>query len=247
MRGLGGSAPIIPPSAISGLTLWERAPNISGSPIDSWANDAAASGGGTFTQTLTARPSVGSINGIAAATFARASSQSLLGATALSSYITTTALEGFIVVNVTSLGTANDATDSTPYSRPALFTGTTGARLGVSVSASGVKAWVFNGTTYVNTPFVAISAGTPTLIGFRLSGATIFVSVGNLASEVSTGSTGAIDLLTSVFRIGANYDATFGSDATIGEIVLYNRALATGERSRVRSYLNSRFALGLTS
>lgn len=244
---LVGGAGLVPPNQLSGLTLWERSANISGSPIDSWANDALASGGGTFTNTGTNRPTVGSINGITAATFASASAQSLLGATALSSYITTTSLEGFIVVNVASLGTGNDSADSTPYSRPALFTGTTGARLGVSCSASGIKAWIFNGTTYTNTPFCSITAGTPTLIGFRLSAATIYVSVGDLASEVSTGSTGAIDSLTSNFRIGANFNGTVGSNSTIAEIVLYNRVLTTAERAQVRAYENNRFALGLTS
>lgn len=217
------------------MTLWLRASGISGNPIDSWANDPLGAGGGSFINTLTARPSQATINGIIAADF-DGTNDSLLGATAASNYMTTSAFEGACVVRMDTLGV--DVDISTVYGADSIWTLQTGAFAGLQITTSGARLYTFNGSVYVGSGYAAITTGQTQLIRFRLSGGTLYVRVG-AGAEVSAA--GALSSLASVMRLGANYNATSFCDGALCEMIMSNAVLSASDRAGLGEYLGAKW------
>jgi hypothetical protein len=114
----------------SRLLLWLKDSGIFSSPADVWVNEPTALGGGVFTGSSTARPTVTTVNGINSLLFDGVNDQ-LTGSLNANAYVTTSSFEGAMVVQISSLGTANNSSDTTPYVRPAIIELITGAQIGV--------------------------------------------------------------------------------------------------------------------
>jgi len=219
------------------LTLIDT--GISGSPIDTWSN--GGSGGGSYTAAGAARPTATTLNGITAGAFG--SGKVMATTTNTTAYASLSALEGFAVVQATSLGSDN----ATPYLRPAIWAETTGGRLGVSVSASGAALFIYTGSAYKSTGYVALTTGGKRLISWRLESGTLYCCVGETSAEVSLGGGWTIDSLAYPSNLGSNFDKSQIFDGTIAEVINHTSVLTVGQRADYRAFLNNRFALGLAT
>lgn len=240
LRGFGGG--VAAPVSVGGwdLLLDERGLSV-GTGYSAWA-DQSSGGTASWSQgTAANQPATGStINGYPAPDFDGVNDR-LTCAVNASVYATTTALEGFAIVQVDALGAGNDGTDGTPYVRPAFFSNQGGATLGLSVSASGVKFFVFDGA-YKNTPFATIPTGSAQLVAFRFVSGVIYVRVG-AGTEQSTSGVGTISTLAVVQNMGCNYNASSFYDGKIASLRIRKTPLTAAERAQERAFLAYKYGV----
>ena len=232
-----------PLSLGSKLRVFTPPTAIVGNPIDSTANLGAA--GGSYSQTLTLRPAVGTIAGISAADH-DGSNDRLEGGPVLggaSGITSTTAYHLFVAVNVDAISRQLATGTKSPLVqciicdvgqfwwlglRDADTTAGTDYRVEMGHFDGGNKCAFSNAGDLV--------LGTDTLIEARYNGTNIFIRVGanaertgDAASAISGGAAGAT-------QVGADGTDVHHVNGRVGAVIVCNAALSAAEIANVRAW-----------
>lgn len=223
------------PDAILGaaLRLWLRGGvGITGSPVDSWSDSAGVCA--AFTGVTTARPSIGTQNGITVPVWD--GSNDYLASTSIWSDISTaTAWEITAVLAVTAA-----PADGVYTTGAGILTESIGAH-GLIINQSGIRAYGYDAavqtTNYVSCP----QDGARRIVGGRLDAGFVYARVGTTTSAGVA--CGTETLRSNPLRAGARYDATIPITGSICDLIVANRALTTAERANLDRYLTARWGL----
>lgn len=228
------------------LTGWWRA-SYAGSP---WAGTASAGSSGSRNLTEgTNPPATGSaLNGLTPAD-CDGSNDQLSNALATNNFITTAAYSVAVLFNADTADA--DAGASTFYTNRGLVFasgGTNGGIWGVTHTTSGVRAGHWNGATW-NSAIKAASTAAWHLTIVTYDGTNISVWVDDVtnsgAVSVAHGNVDAGSIASDVLRIGTQYNQAAFFDGKITEVMLAQVAWSETDRTNIKSYINSRYALSL--
>lgn len=225
--------------AVLSLTGWWR--DYAGS--SPWAGTASAGGSGSRALTeATNPPTAGSaLNGYGVAAFARASSQKMANATAISSFVTASAWSAWALVRVTDVVT--DSAPAAGYENEAIV-GDSGSYWACCLRSTGPKAmaYQYGATAYASE--ATFATGAWALLQFRYNGSITQSRVNGGAWADSAAATD-IGVTTGTLKIGNNWNGTAFVNLSIADLALINSALLDADFDNVKSYVNSRYALSL--
>jgi hypothetical protein len=220
---------------VSGLKVWLEADSgVTGSPVSAWASKFGAV---TVTQTpdATARPAITAAQfptGAAGVVF-DGTNDFMESATAMSALITAADAEIFAVFKVASFPTD----DGAAYNNATVW-GDSLAFSGLHFRASSTLAIAYNWDTAITTATRTIAANTAYIADQLHTGGNLSLTINNGTPATSTsGNTGG---LTGVLRLARAQNTVYGP-ITLGALVIYNRALTSGERAQVYAYLNTKY------
>lgn len=237
---LGGSR--FTPASISGLTIWLNGPSITGlndgDALSAWTNLA---GGSDFSQATAAKKPIYKTtirNGNAIVRFDGAAvNGDELAASAISTYITASA---YTLFSACAPGTFTGV-GAFPFQDNGFFADANGyvGIVGKAVSNT-MYAYNYDGTYDVsNQPTTAAA-----WIAYhaRHDSGNLITAVNN-GSEASTAS-GNTASLVGAAKVGGGTSGGLWWPGDIGELLVWNRALTSAERTQVWNYLNSKWSLG---
>jgi hypothetical protein len=244
---LSGGTPYVPtptpsfaPTDISGLKLWLKADQISGSDGDAVGTWSDQSGNGyNLTQgTAANKPTLKTNikNGRSIVRFD--GTNDYMDGTTITNIMSTTTLSAYIVVNVKAY-TTNTANG---YDNDTIFTETTGGNLSLYTRSTGVTGIeVYDGAQKQATKTTV--ADTWYVIHIRRDSGTTYISVNN-GSESSVAA-GAASFIPGNIRFGTNYAAAVADfiQMDLAEVVMYNTAVGSSDRTSLQTYLNGRWAV----
>lgn len=220
----------------SKLQLWLKPSGLSGSPIDTWADNGGSAR--DFSATSTTRPAAGTLGANNAADFDGSNDyMSPVGSVTLATLIGNGS--AYHVVCVYQQDTAAP-TGTLPYtSGEAILSDNSGYWSIYAMERSGNKIGVYHydsGTKYVE---VNATLSALQCIEVGKSGGISYARASGTASTTGTGSTatGNIGLGTGAMSIGRNTTGSTFWDGAIGEVIVCNAALTTDEQSNLRLYL----------
>ncbi len=240
------------PDDVSGLTLWldanvigtlwqdsARTTQVSadGDPVG--AHDDSSGVGNNFSQSTSgARPTyqTAELNSLPVIRFDGVDDRLAKTSGNSSAIITNSARTVFIVFKAASGGPSSGYNDD-------LLLGDNGGWWWISISGSGTTVNVGhqNGTDGVKQVAPSISTGTWYILESRHESGTLYAALnGGSASSVAVGVVGS--LTDGAPRTGANYSGAY-LDADVAEILVYNVAVSSGDRSSILSYLNTKWSV----
>jgi hypothetical protein len=231
---VGWAGDAFTPKNLPGCTLWLRGDlgiHASGTNVSQWDDQ---SGNGHIFLPGATQPSIGSgINGQPTVDFDGAAT-SITCSDALSTIITASAWTAFAVYDYT--GTAT--TTATSYMNPPIIRDV-GAFWGLFASTQNLIAYCWDGADKSARP--TASANTNYYATTLLLSGTIFAEENLLGT--SSAASGNITTLTNSVNLGAAFGAGAWFKGSVGEIIVYNRALSSPEAVRVQRYLSANWRI----
>jgi hypothetical protein len=233
----GGAAPVFDITTLAWSGLWRA--SYSGAP---WAGVASAGVSGT-TGNLAAgtAPTTGTAqNGLTPAAFAAASSQYLTNATAVSTVFTHAA--GSIVALV--YGVSAVAAAGNPYDDPAIFVDQGTGSVGLTHTASGFKAFLYDGVSY-KTRTAAAATGSYHLVMLDWDASTLGLTLNSGARDSIAIAGGGWNVNAGNINVGRGYLTSAFIDARILMVGCSASQFSAGNYANIKSYVNSTYALSL--
>jgi hypothetical protein len=234
---LGGHASTgFAPSSLA-LTGWWRA-SYSGSPWSGIAS-AGSSGGRDVSEATNPPAAGGAVNGYTPADFD--GTNDFLASTA--SYADFFSGSAFTVVVLVNVDTA-PAPSVNPHDNATIVADSTG-HWGVGVNTSGLRAFIFDGTTKdtASDAYVTVSTGTWTMLKVKWTGTQL--QIGKNGDAFTTGvASGDLAAKAGVLRLGRSWDVQY-FDGKVLEVLVAPSALSADELENLRAYFNARYALSL--
>lgn len=128
------------------------------------------------------------------------------------------------------------------YNAPALISSTAAARFALTITASGIRAGIYNGVDFsAVTPYVAVATGGWHWAFVWWDATTLYVQLdGGTPQSVTIGGTGATPD-TFLFRVGCNYLAAAFFDGRIADIQTRGSAWAAGDKTNRLTYSAGRY------
>lgn len=216
------------------LNIWNRA-DFASSP---WAGETSLGDSGSNDLTeATNPPAVGSaINGFDPADF-DGTNDKLENASTMGTLFST-AYSFFALVKADALA----ADDSGGDVQPRIF-GDSLSYLCLIVSTSGAKLYTYSGAIK-QTAYSAMSTGTWTLLRGKWDGTYLYLAKDSAAFAAGV-SAGIIDTTAGTLRVGCNYNASAFFNGQIAELAFSPTDVSDANFTKIRKYLNARFALSL--
>lgn len=226
------------PTVVSDCTLWLSANNLAlanNDPVATWPNLGSA--GGDFTQTgaSSTRPTykTNQKNGFPALNF-DGNNDRIIGALAVSSYITVSAYTFFAVVRPLAAGNSG----GNVYDHPSIFTDS-GGWVGLVVDGSNLSHYHDGPGAAAE---VAFTNNNWYIMEARFDGSAVKLRL-NGGTEASTAASN-VSNVTGFGRMGVKYnDTLWFLNADVPEMVAYNRLLNSTELTTVRNGFNSMYAV----
>lgn len=246
------SSPTFSPASLTGLTLWLDAQNaasihLTSGKVSQW-DDQSGHANNATEPTAAARPSPGTgINGHPTVDFLKANNTQMTLAVNWSSLVTAAAWT--IVAEWLYTGTDN-VSGGDSRTMPSLITDGNGlpspaVASGAGLNGAGIvsaQGFSFDGAGTNRVTSSTGSSTSPHSSTVQLDGA------GHLTAALDSAGANSVNVGTTVLDatpvlIGGNNQSTSGSwNGSIGEILVYNRALTAGEIAQVQSYLLAKWS-----